>query len=81
MTEHDVTDKQIAQHRGADLAGERAASLPVHVLRADLDVLHACSSSSVTFAMRGERRHDDDVDVANVADFEQESFDEPRRLA
>ena len=39
VTEHDVADEEFAQHRRADLAGEGAAPFPMHVLRADLDVL------------------------------------------
>ena len=39
VAEDDVMNKQIAQQRGADLAGERAIAFPMHVLRADLDIL------------------------------------------
>ena len=39
VAEHDVAHKQVAQKRSGDFARKRAAPLPVHILRADLDVL------------------------------------------
>ena len=50
VAEHDVMHKQIAQKRSADLAGKRAALLPIHILRADLDVLRS-AKASLTFAI------------------------------
>ena len=39
VPEHDVVHKQVAQKRSTDLAGKRPVVFPIHVLRADLDVL------------------------------------------
>jgi hypothetical protein len=39
VPEHDVMHKQVPQQRSADLAGKWPVLLPIHVLRANLDVL------------------------------------------
>ena len=62
VTEHDVADEQIAQHRRADLAGERAGAFPMHVLRADLDVLRL-GDELAHFRDGGEWRHDHHLDL------------------
>jgi len=49
VSEHDVMHKQSRKAR-ADLAGKWPVLLPIHVLRADLDVC-ALPSASVTFAI------------------------------
>ena len=61
--------KQIAQQRRADLAGEGAAPFPVHVLRADFDVLSTAKRLH-HFRDRGKRRHNDNFDISHIANFE-----------
>src|SRR5256714_3520636 len=71
--------KQIAQQRRADLACESAAPFPVHVLRADVDVL-SIAKRLHPFRDRGKRRHNDNFDVSHIANLEQQRFDKARRL-
>ncbi len=77
MPEHNVAHEQIAQKSGADLPGERAIALPMHVLRADLDVLRFAERFR-HFRNRGERRHDDHLDISNVAELKKQRFDKSR---
>ena len=64
---------------GADFAGERAVALPMHVLRADLDVLRFAERFR-HFRNRRERRHDDHFDIGNVAELKKQRLDKSRRL-
>ena len=39
VPEHDIADEKFAEHRGAYFASKSPAPLPVHILRAEFDVL------------------------------------------
>jgi len=69
VTNHDVTDEKIAQHRATDFAGESAASLPMHVLRPNFDILRF-SQRLVHLCDRGEGRCNHDFDDGDVVDFQ-----------
>ena len=53
-----------ADHRRADLAGERALALPVQILRGDHDV--AVAGRLGRGVQRGERRREHDLHVGDV---------------
>ena len=80
VAEDYIVNKQIAQQRSADFAGERAVALPMHVLRTDLDALSALLEQLRHLAKRGERRNDHDFDIANIRGIEQKRFDEAPRF-
>ena len=80
VPEHDVTDEQIAQHRRADLAGERAGAFPMHILRADFDMLRL-AERAVYRRDRGEWRNDHYFHLGGFAQLQKEGGDEAGRLA
>ena len=71
VPEHDVMDKQVPQKRSADLAGKGAALLPIHILRADLDVLRSAQRFA-HFCNCGEWRNDHHFDISYFADVAKE---------
>src|SRR5450759_13029 len=79
VTEHHVTDEEIAQHRRADLTGERPGAFPMHILRTDLDVLRL-TKRSVHNCYRGERRNEHDLHLGGLADLQEKRADEAGRL-
>ena len=75
MTENDVAHEKIAQHSGADLAGKRAASFPIHVLGPDLDVLLTAERFS-DLRDGGERRDNYYLHFRKLPELQQEHLDE-----
>ena len=75
MAQHDVAHKEIAQHCRRDLARERPAAFPTHILRAHLNVLGMAKGIS-DFRDGCERGHDHYLHSEHVADLEQQVFDE-----
>src|SRR4029077_17013733 len=66
--------------RRAYLACKRSALFPIHILRADLDILRSAQPFT-HLCNRGERRNDDHFDIGNLAHVPKERFHEPRGLA
>src|SRR5450432_641363 len=79
VPEHDVAHEKIAQERRADLAGKSAAAFPIHVLRAYFHVLRLSEQTRNSWD-RGERRNDDDLHFAQVANLAQERCNKRFRL-
>jgi hypothetical protein len=75
VTQYDVTNEKIAQHGGRNFAGIGAAMLPMHVLRANFDVLRLVQRFD-HFGDRSKGRHDHHLNRRHVANFEQQIFDE-----
>ncbi len=75
VSQHDETHEERAEHRGADLAGESACGLEVHVLRAQLHVLGRTEHLG-HLGKRGERGQQDDVDAQFALDLVEEVLDE-----
>src|SRR5207302_9490117 len=79
VTEDYVAHEQVAQERGADLAGEGAVWFPMHVLGADFDALRRAERFH-HFRDGGEWRNNDNFDIGAVADLQQERLHETRRF-
>ena len=78
VADDDVLGARLLDHRGADLAGEGAFPLPVHVLRRHADV--GVARRLARGVHRGKRRRDDDRDVVDVLDEAAQLFDVDRRF-
>ena len=69
MAEDHIAHKKLTQHGGADLAGEGAGHLEIHVLRAEADFLRTAEEFG-KFRYGGEGRGDDDfhtIDLIHMA--------------
>jgi hypothetical protein len=75
VAEHHVANEKLAQHRRADFTGKCAGFFPMHVLGAQLHVLHPAQPLAHP-RQRRERRDEHNLRALFSVDFEQERFEE-----